>query len=89
VRQVATGEKRPSQICRERKLAESVLLRWRHEYAERGEAFTDKQPSELEALQARIAERERFVGQRALDNAVLKKALAAARAHNDTRCLLS
>lgn len=86
MRQVATGEKRPSQICREHKLAESVLLRWRHEYAERGEeAFTDKQPSELEALQARIAERERFVGQRALDNAVLKKALAAARAHNDTR----
>lgn len=28
-RQAATGEKRPAQLCREHKLAESVLLRWR------------------------------------------------------------
>ncbi|MBD0327795.1 MAG: transposase [Pyrinomonadaceae bacterium] len=31
VRQVATGQKRPAQICREHNLSESVLLRWRRE----------------------------------------------------------
>jgi transposase-like protein len=38
VRQVATGQKRPAQVCREYSLAESVLSRWRKEYHERGEA---------------------------------------------------
>ncbi len=28
IRQVATGQKRPAQICREHNLSESVLLRW-------------------------------------------------------------
>jgi putative transposase len=32
VRQVASGEKRPAQLCREYGLAESVLSRWRKEY---------------------------------------------------------
>jgi transposase-like protein len=50
-RQVATGQKRPAQICREHSLSESVLLRWRREYEARGEAaFTEKQLSESEAL---------------------------------------
>ena len=56
-RQVATGERRPAQICRQHNLSESVLLRWRKEYEARGEAaFTEKQPSGNEALEARIAE---------------------------------
>ena len=38
VRQIATGQKRPAQVCREYGLAESVLSRWRKEYQERGEA---------------------------------------------------
>ncbi len=54
VRQVATGQKRPAQVCREHNLAESVLLRWRKEYEARGEeAFTEKPPaSREEALEA-------------------------------------
>jgi transposase len=76
-RQVATGNKRPAQICREHNLSESVLLRWRKEYEERGEAaFTEKQPSANEALQARIAELERFCGKLALENEILKKGLS-------------
>lgn len=76
VRQVTTGQKRPAQICREHNLAESVLLRWRKEYEARGEeAFTEKQLSKDEALEARIAELERFCGQLALENRVLKKSL--------------
>ncbi len=76
-RQAATGEKRPAQLCREHKLAESVLLRWRKEYDARGEAsFTERQPSsEDEALERKVAELERFCGQLALENRVLKKSL--------------
>ncbi len=75
-RQAATGEKRPAQLCREHELAESVLLRWRKEYDARGEAaFTERRPSEDEALQRKVAELERFCGQLALENRVLKKSL--------------
>jgi len=74
VRQVASGEKRPAQVCREHGLAESLLARWRTEYAERGEvAFSPKQLSDVEALQVRIADLERFCGQLAHENALLKK----------------
>ncbi len=76
-RQVTTGEKRPAQICREHNLSESVLLRWRKEYDARGEAaFTEKQLSGNEALQAKIAELERFCGKLALENEILKKGLS-------------
>ena len=76
VKQIASGEKRPAQVCREYDIANSLLVRWRHEYEERGEgAFTAKQASEAQAFQARIAELERFCGQLAMENAVLKKAL--------------
>jgi len=77
-RQVATGRKRPAQICREHNLSESVLLRWRKEYERRGEeAFTEKQPSSREeALEARVAELERFCGKLALENEILKKGLS-------------
>ncbi len=76
-RQIASGERRPAQVCREHGLAESLLLRWRKEYRERGEsAFGPHQASEPEALAQHVAELERFCGQLALENAVLKKALA-------------
>lgn len=76
-RQVATGEKRSAQICREHNLSESVLLRWRKEYEARGEAaFTEKELSGEETLQARIAELERFCGKLALENEILKKGLS-------------
>lgn len=78
VRQVATGQKRPAQLRREHNLAESVLLRWRKEYEARGEeAFTDKQTSSREeALEARVAELERFCGKLSLENELLKKGLS-------------
>lgn len=78
VRQVAGGEKRPAQVCREHGIAEGLLLRWRREYEARGEAaFVPHQPSEVEALERRIADLERLCGQLALENAVLKKALGS------------
>ena len=85
-RQVATGHKRPAQLCREHNLAQSVLLRWRKEYEARGEeAFTEKQPSSREeTLEARIAELERFCGKLALENEVLKKGLSRYRSNGGT-----
>jgi transposase len=73
-RQLPTAQKRPSQICREHNLSESVLLRWRREYEARGEAaftekqLSEKQLSESEALERKIAELERFCGKLALEN---------------------
>jgi transposase len=79
VRQVVTGERRPAQVCREHGIAESLLLRWRHEYEARGEAaFTPRQPDGAEALERRVAELERLCGQLALENAVLKKGQSSA-----------
>ncbi len=86
VRQVASGEKRPAQVCREHHLDESVLLRWRKEYDARGEAaFTPREGLESAGLEQRVAELERFCGQLALENAVLKKALQSAASRSDTR----
>jgi transposase len=86
VRQVASGERRPAQLCREHGLAESLLLRWRHEYEARGEAaFTPRQPTATEVLERRVADLERFCGQLALENAALKKGLSALPSRSGTR----
>jgi transposase len=76
VREIEEGRKRPAQVCREYQLADSLLTRWRQEYRQRGEAaFTPHEGGQPNALEARIAELERFCGQLALENAALKKAL--------------
>jgi transposase-like protein len=85
VRQIVNGEKRPAQVCREYQLANSLLARWRAEYAARGEAaFTPRQPPGPETLEARIAELERCLGQLTLENMVLKKALAKVTSRSGT-----
>ena len=84
--QLASGAKRPAQVCREHGLANSVLARWRQEYAERGEAaFAPRELAGEEALGRRIAELERFCGQLALENEALKRGLASLTARNGTR----
>jgi len=79
VRELQAGTKSRAQICREHNLAPTVVTRWKQEYEQRGEqAFTaavSKQLSESEALSARVAELERFCGQLAWENALLKKTL--------------
>jgi transposase len=84
--QLASGAKRPAQVCREHGLANSVLSRWRHEYAERGEAaFAPRTPDGEDALHRRIAELERFCGQLALENQALKRGLASMASRPGTR----
>ncbi|MFN8591824.1 MAG: transposase [Thermomicrobiales bacterium] len=86
VHQVASGAKRPAQVCREHGVANSVLDRWRQEYAARGEAaFSPREPDGQEALQRRVAELERLCGQLALENAALKRGLASLPSRNGTR----
>ncbi len=79
VRQLQSGTTTRAQLCREHTLAPTVVSRWKQEYEQRGEeAFTAVQSrpsSESEVLQARIGELERFCGQLAWENAVLKKTL--------------
>lgn len=86
VRQITSGEKRPSQVCREHQLSETLLGRWRHDVEAYGEAaFTPGPKSEVEALERKVAELERFCGQLALENAALKKALQHPVSRNGTR----
>jgi len=85
-RQVASGEKRAAQICREHELANSLLLRWRKEYEQYGDgAFLPGPKTEQEAIERRVADLERFCGQLALENAVLKKALETVKSRSGTR----
>jgi transposase len=70
-RQIARGEKRPAQICREHELANSLLARWRKEYEQYGDgAFLPGPKTEQEATERRVADLERFCGPLALENAV-------------------
>lgn len=86
VRQVANGEKRPAQVCREHGIAESLLLRWRKEYDARGEAaFGVAEDSGSRGQERRIAELERLCGQLALENAALKRGLSLSRLRSNTR----
>jgi transposase len=74
VRQLARGEKRPVQVCREHQLASSMVARWRKEYEERGEAaFSERVLTQEQALIARVAELEGFCGRLALEDEGLKK----------------
>lgn len=71
VRQIANGEQRPAQLCREHNLDERVLLRWRKEYDARGEAAsTPREGAESAGLEQRVAELERFCGQLAPENQI-------------------
>jgi putative transposase len=86
VQQLARGEERPAQICREHNLANSVVSRWRKEYDQRGEeAFGPEASSQAASAEAKIAELERFCGQLALENALLKKALGKLPYNSDMR----
>jgi transposase len=90
-RQWAAGDKRCAQLVREHGLTQSVLYRWRAEYAQHGEAAFSGQPgtsggaggaSTTEALLLqRIADLERALGKATLENQILKKGrnLAASR----------
>jgi transposase len=88
VREELTGAKRPSQLCREYGISASVLCKWRKAYAARGEAaFPARgtpESTEEEPLEQRMADLERFCGQLAWENRVLKKALQSSQSRRGT-----
>jgi len=84
--QIARGEKRPAQICREHEVVNSLLARWRKEYEQYGDgAFLPGPKTEQEAGERKVAELERFCGQLALENAVVQKALETVKSRSGTR----
>jgi len=73
VLEVLTGAKRPSEVCREHQICDSVLSRWRKQFLEQGpQIFT--QASKTNQDDARIGELERVIGQLTLELAAAKKA---------------
>lgn len=83
VRQLASGEKRPAQICREHHLAKSVVSRWQREYQTSGAKAFSAQARPEPTAEERIAELERCCGQLALEHMLLKKALGKLPLHGD------
>lgn len=80
VEELISGEKKQSQICRERGIDVTTLRRWRLAYEEHGEAAWATPKTEDSSAEAKIAQLERLIGQLTVENTVLKKALA--RAHS-------
>ena len=81
VRQWISGEKRLVQLCREHRLCDSLVRRWRDQYELRGEnAWLDGEaidPS-LKDAEARIAQLEAALGRATLENEFLRRALKQA-----------
>ena len=73
------GEKSAAQICRERKINDNLLSRWKQEFLQQGaEVFRRGEQSNAatEELSARIAELERMVGKLTMQLEISKKASA-------------
>jgi transposase len=91
VRQLQTGERRLAQLCREHELDPTMVRSWCARVEKHGTQAFPGSPAgngaagesvctalTLAATEARIADLERLVGQLALENDFLKKALRKA-----------
>jgi transposase len=79
MQELLSGIKRPTQICRERRIDQTTLRRWRLQYEERGaSAWSEVAPAGVVAEEEKIAELERVIGRLTVENLALKKALAHA-----------
>ncbi len=85
-RQLTTGEKRVAQLCREHGIGENLIHRWRAIYRTKGEQAFEPTAPAMPSVEARIAELERFCGQLALENQLLKKALQHVRPRSEPPC---
>jgi len=85
VSQINTGQQTTAQLSRTHSLAPGLMYRWRKEVETRGEAaFTDGAITDR-SDELRIAELERYCGQLALENTILKKSLATYRLKHGTK----
>jgi transposase len=78
IQELLLGDKRASQICRDRGIDVTTLRRWRLEYQEKGvEGWST--PRVGPAIgEEKIAGLERLIGQLTVENTILKKALQQA-----------
>lgn len=81
VRQLTTGEKRISQVCREHSLCQTLVRRWREQYEKDGEnAWLAQERGNLELdPTARIGALEAALGRAHLEIDFLRHALATLR----------
>ncbi len=71
---VLSGRKTPAQVCREHSLNESILTRWRKQFAEEApKIFANSKSNGASAEAQRIAELERLVGRLTLELDASKK----------------
>ena len=78
IQELLVGEKRASQICRDRGIDVTTLRRWRLEYEEKGaDGWTTATPGTATG-EEKIASLERLIGQLTVENTILKKALQQA-----------
>ena len=81
-RQLVTGEKRLSQVCREHALCQTLVRRWREQYEQAGEeAWLDSKQTWWveEDPAARIAALEAALGRAHLENDFLRHTLSLLR----------
>lgn len=77
IQELLLGEKRASQICRDRGIDVTTLRRWRLEYEEKGaDGWTAA--SGAATGDEKVASLERLIGQLTVENSILKKALQQA-----------
>lgn len=79
IAELMAEEKGPTQICRERRIDQTPLRRWRQEYEERGGVAWARPAPGVVSADERVAELERVIGQLTMENLALKKALQVAR----------
>ena len=71
---VLSGQKNPAQVCREHGLNESILARWRKQFAEHApEIFANGKSDGISAEAQLIGELERLVGRLTLELDAAKK----------------
>jgi transposase len=74
VLELLTGEKSAAQLCREHRISETSLSRWRQQFLVQGASvFKSKDGNSIE--QERIAELERMIGRLTMELTAAKKAL--------------
>lgn len=87
VEQLLSGTSSPAQLCRQYEISASLLYHWKRQYS-RGRY--GQEPTAVGALENRIRELERLVGELTFENRLLKKAAelsAWGRNGRSLRCL--
>ena len=73
---VLSGKRRPAQVCRENNISESLLTRWRRQFAEEAPKIFARKSDGISVEAQRIAELERLVGRLTLELEASKKLLS-------------